>query len=100
MRDVINKTVKYMGMWAEDASRLKRLSQETGWTQVAVAHDALVRYEEWLAYKKWGDGIDADNDRIQALMQQLGKKYSEVVHDAIGALEHQLETQEGAKDAR
>lgn len=46
MREVINKTVKYVAMWAEDAHRLKRLAQQTGRTQVELVHEALVDLEE------------------------------------------------------
>jgi hypothetical protein len=52
MPDVIDKARKYIGIWTEDASRLKRLSQQTGRTQVELAHEALVELERKLTTKK------------------------------------------------
>ena len=48
MPEKIDKARKYIALWAEDADRLKRLSQATGKTQVALAHEALTALEHHL----------------------------------------------------
>jgi predicted DNA-binding protein len=52
MPDKIDKARKYLALWAEDADRLKQLSQQTGRTQVELLHEAIGNLARYLVTKK------------------------------------------------
>jgi predicted DNA-binding protein len=48
MPQKMDKARKMIALWAEDANRLKRLSDHTGRTQVELIHEAIVELERIL----------------------------------------------------